>query len=116
MRLPSPRDTDATAMWAHVNATAMWAHVSATAMWAHVSALPPRPSRMRPDLPEEIDEVIARGMAKDPAERYAGAGELAQAAALALGSASRLTRPGMSDQATNRRPALGALTTVSENP
>ena len=71
---------------------------------------------MRPDLPEEIDEVIARGMAKDPAERYADAGELAQAAALALGFASRLTPPGTRERATSERPAPGAVTTVSENP
>jgi CHASE2 domain-containing sensor protein len=95
---PFPRDSDA------------------AAMWAHVSALPPCPSRMRPDLPEEIDEVIARGMAKDPAERYAGAGELAQAAALALGFASQLARPSTQEQAMSEHPAPGALTTVSENP
>jgi serine/threonine-protein kinase len=93
---PFPRDSDA------------------AAMWAHVSAPPPCPSRMRPDLPEEIDEVIARGMAKDPAGRYASAGELAQAAALALGFASRLMRT--RGQVTNERPAPGAVTTVSENP
>ncbi len=57
----------------------------AATMWAHVSAPPPSAGRMRPELPEEIDEVIARGMAKDPADRYASAGEMARAAALALG-------------------------------
>jgi serine/threonine-protein kinase len=71
---------------------------------------------MRPDLPEEIDEVIARGMAKDPAERYASASELAQAAALALGFASQLTRPGTRERARSERPAPAALTTVSEDP
>ena len=54
-------------------------------LWAHVNAPPPAPSRLRPELPAAIDDVIARGMAKDPAERFASAGELARAYALALG-------------------------------
>ena len=47
----------------------------------------PRPSlcTVRPELPEGIDEVIARGMAIDPADRFASAGDLARAAAAALG-------------------------------
>lgn len=57
----------------------------AASMWAHVSAPPPTPSSVRPDLPDELDEVIARGMAKDPAERFCSATELAHVCALSLG-------------------------------
>src|SRR4051812_29071952 len=37
---------------------------------AHVGEAPPKPSEKRGGLPEAIDAVIGRGMAKDPAERY----------------------------------------------
>jgi serine/threonine protein kinase/CHASE2 domain-containing sensor protein len=57
----------------------------AAIMWAHQSAPPPRPAELWPHLPQEIDEVIVRGMAKDPAERFRSAGELASACARALG-------------------------------
>jgi len=55
-------------------------------LWAHVNAPPPAPSRLEPDLPSALDEVIARGMAKDPAARFATAGALARALAEALGA------------------------------
>jgi serine/threonine-protein kinase len=47
----------------------------------------PRPSvrALRPGLREGIDAVIARGMAVDPADRFATAGGLARATATALG-------------------------------
>jgi serine/threonine-protein kinase len=48
-------------------------------LWAHVHAPPPCPSTARPDLPPEIDDVIARALAKDPAERYPTAGALVEA-------------------------------------
>jgi Protein kinase domain/CHASE2 domain len=54
-------------------------------LWAHVNAPTPVPSRLRPGLPEALDEVIARGMAKDPAERFTTAADLAHACAQALG-------------------------------
>ena len=66
--VPFPRDTDAARLWAHVNAP------------------PPTPSQLRPGLPAAIDAVIARGMAKDAAARYATAGELARDCARALGA------------------------------
>jgi serine/threonine protein kinase, bacterial len=47
---------------------------------AHLSAPPPRPSKDQPEVPPQVDEVIATGMAKDPDQRYATTLELADAA------------------------------------
>jgi serine/threonine protein kinase len=46
---------------------------------AHMSTPPPRPSITRPEVPAQVDEVIATGMAKDPEQRYATTIELADA-------------------------------------
>jgi serine/threonine protein kinase len=53
-------------------------------MYAHMQEMPPAASEMVPGLPAEMDDVIRRGMAKDPDERFGSAGELAAAAAAAL--------------------------------
>ena len=52
---------------------------------AHLTEDPPKATKLRPDLPREIDAVIERAMAKDASERYGSAGELAVAARAALG-------------------------------
>ena len=67
---PFPRDSEAATLWAHVNAP------------------PPAVSCKRQELPEELDEVIRCGMAKQPAERFRSAGELALACARAVGLAA----------------------------
>ncbi|WP_432420331.1 protein kinase domain-containing protein [Nocardia neocaledoniensis] len=60
---------------------------------AHLSEAPPRPSTLLPGLPSTLDDVIAIGMAKDPADRYASAGELAVAAREALVAAIQDSLP-----------------------
>jgi serine/threonine protein kinase len=57
----------------------------AAVMYAHLLEDPPPLTIQRPALPDEIDAVIGRGMAKEPQQRYPSAGELAAAARDALG-------------------------------
>ena len=52
---------------------------------AHVVEPPPRASMRRPELPEAIDAVLARAMAKDRRERFRSPGLLMRAAGEALG-------------------------------
>jgi hypothetical protein len=45
-------------------------------LWAHMRDEPPSLSQARPELPAAADGVVAKALAKDPAERYASCGEL----------------------------------------
>jgi serine/threonine-protein kinase len=57
---------------------------SIATLFAHAKDPVPALTAVRPELPRAIDSVLARGMAKAPAERYASCGELAEALRAAL--------------------------------
>jgi DNA-binding beta-propeller fold protein YncE len=48
-------------------------------MYAHLSEPPPLVRSRRPELPAAVDDVLARGMAKRPGDRYGSCGEFAAA-------------------------------------
>lgn len=58
----------------------------AAVLYAHLNDEPPSLHAVRGDLPGGIDAVLARGMAKEPEERPASAGELVEEAAAVVGS------------------------------
>jgi len=78
-------------------------------MYAHLFAPPPRPSLIRPAISPAFDEVIARGMAKKPADRYLSAGELARAASAAASG-------GPAPVALPVRPGTRKFSAVDPNP
>ncbi len=80
------------------------------ALLAHLTEPPPRLSEMRTDIPAAMDEVMARGMAKDPEDRPASAGELMLQARRALGAAPAESTAPASTDATRLRPAVGSPT------
>ena len=61
----------------------------------------PPPSRARPGVPPAVDPIFARGLARRPADRYASAGELAEALATAVRPSARGTSAGAT---ATRRP------------
>ena len=42
----------------------------------HLSEVPKPPSELRPDVPHDLDSIVLRALAKDPADRYASAEEM----------------------------------------
>src|SRR5436190_6933592 len=73
--------------------------VDAAVIWAHVEEMPTTPTALQPTLTREIDEVISKALAKDPADRYATCREFIAAARGAIG-APAATSTGTSHTAT----------------
>lgn len=69
----------------------------AMVMMGHLHEPPPRASVVRPGLPNAIDRVFAKAMAKNPAERFGSCKEFTAAAAAAL-------TPGHHPVSTNTSP------------
>jgi non-specific serine/threonine protein kinase len=75
-------------------------------MFAHITEPPPSVSAVRPELPEALDAVIARAMAKSPDERFGNCREMIEAARAALGrSAAAMSRKAASAAAAPAAPA-----------
>ena len=74
---------------------------------AHLASPPPRPSVTNPRVPAAFDAVIARGMAKDPDDRYGTAGGLVRAAQRAIGggNSTLVMPPGVAPAGPTEMPA-----------
>jgi YVTN family beta-propeller protein len=80
-------------------------------LFAHVTDDPTPASSRHPELPVELDAVLGKALAKDPAERYASCRELVAAARGALGVSSGGERTvsgqvAVPDGGRRRRPLL----------
>jgi serine/threonine-protein kinase len=85
-------------------------------MYAHLSAEPPSPRARRAEIPEALDQVVRRAMAKDPDDRQQSAAEFAAQTAGVMDLsvplwAARRPRPGRppSGAARLERPAPGRV-------
>jgi Protein kinase domain len=66
---------------------------SLAVMWAQLSAPPPPLTSLRRDLPPAVDQVMARGLAKPPEDRYPSCRAFAAALQEACGVSSRELAP-----------------------
>jgi hypothetical protein len=73
----------------------------------HVNAPIPSASARALTAPPEVDRVLRRGMAKDPAERYATAGEFASELRRLLPATTPATAPPEPARSSGRRAVLG---------
>ncbi|MBE9372983.1 protein kinase [Saccharopolyspora sp. HNM0983] len=78
---------------------------AASLIHAQLNLMPPAPSHVGPAVPRGLDEVIGRGMSKDPAQRFTAAGEFARAARDAL---TRQLPAGVPTADSGRRSGMGA--------
>lgn len=83
---------------------------------SHVSADPPRASAANPRVPAGLDAVIARGMAKEPDDRYGSCGALGRAAHRALTGGGPDTGAISTKDATRVRPIQPPLFTPQPTP
>ncbi len=72
-------------------------------MWAHMNNPPPMLRESREDIDPAFDDVITRGLAKDPDDRYPSAGD--------LGRAARAATFGTANPAPERSVATGVAAT-----
>src|SRR4051794_1853231 len=81
----------------------------------HLTAIPDPPSKLRPDIPHDLDAVVMRALAKDPAQRYGSAEEMdADLARVARGVAvSRETEDAMTQVLSGVGTASMAATMVT---
>jgi serine/threonine-protein kinase len=85
-------------------------------MYAHVHTPPPKPSMGRAHLPDGLDEVVARAMAKVPDHRFPSASDFADAALATLIPLPATTPATASVSPTNPPTTTGTTTRPSVTP
>ncbi|MEU0568623.1 serine/threonine-protein kinase [Nonomuraea sp. NPDC005983] len=88
-------------------------------LWAHLAEEPPPLSRIRPELPREVDDVMGRALAKSPDERYPSCAEFVSALRDAMGG--HLAEPGepaapSSPLTFPRRPPVDEAVSPADSP
>src|SRR3954454_11379308 len=78
-------------------------------MYDHLNETPPKLSEVAPGSPPALDPVLAQAMAKDPAQRFATAGDFADAALQAVGGEAPTGETSTPDDVTVRHGAGGAF-------
>ena len=83
---------------------------------AHMLQPPPKPSMVRPQIPQAMDHVIDTGMAKEPDQRYSSTKDLATAARAAVGAEQDRTQAAHQDrtQAAPHLAVVGAADRAAE--
>jgi serine/threonine protein kinase len=79
------------------------------ALSKHTAAAPPAPRTVARDLPEELEHIILRCLAKMPSDRFTSAGELARALEGVIGKLKAPPAVALTDVATRLGPVV-ALT------
>jgi len=72
----------------------------------HIQEPLPLPSSVRPDVPERVERVILRAMAKEPADRYQTAGEMVRALDGAVRAAEAAARTEPAIERTTPMPGV----------
>jgi Protein kinase domain len=85
-------------------------------LWAHMREDPPPLTEVRPDLPRELDDVLAMAMAKQPEDRYGACRELVADLRRALGAAAIETYAGRTAVEAGEAPATVAARTARQRP
>ncbi|MEV0679081.1 serine/threonine-protein kinase [Actinosynnema sp. NPDC050436] len=88
----------------------------AAQIWAHLHQVPPSAALLNPAVPAAVDEVIRRGMAKNPADRHQTAGAFAAAATAALTAAAAPPASPASPSTTASPPAPPAGPSAASPP
>src|SRR5437764_6145095 len=69
-----------------------------------INQVPTRPTRLNPAIPPSVEAIVLKALAKNPAERFAGAAEMQAAVAAARSGAAQPTRAMAAAPTTAMRP------------
>jgi serine/threonine protein kinase len=85
-------------------------------LFAHIHEPPPMPRETIPDLPESVDAIVAKAMAKHPEDRYQTAAELVEALTAARAELDPDAERAVTPPAGISSRGLGTMTAVRTRP